>query len=706
MTTRSLLRCIHALITMTAVPVMGCDGSIEHETATPSDITDQGSTSSDVGAVASLDMSPDATPADQVDASHEATLRVEYQGQTIAAGDLARLGPFALGTEDACATIKMYNIINDPLMLNVMISEGPIGFGSSPVPRQIEGLGSASLMVCVDTNELWSGEATLALTEDVSIVLAASVEAPRPLLATGPHAVSLSTDLGATWQPVEVPAGLDAIRGALWAEGKAWLYGEGSAPLWSSEDGRVWQAVPVTDGITGIAGLAHDGGDRFMGVYKRDIIYSSDGATWTRVPDAIPDDKELLDIAWGDGRFVAAGDVTVAVSEDGQSWLWERRGGETHPSERIVSHGASFARVQSYLTRVSFDGGESWKAFDVCKSRESDQSQPSAPVFGRSGSMFTTCEGTLYARAMTDQRAHSWRRVGKAGAMPTPLLFSDDVFYGVDDEGRFWTSPTGFEWTEASGDAAGVTRMIAMGEPDAPETLPEETDCGDTLRCIDFEQELATLPPLFRYGLRRGPNVVAVDDQFAYSGDKSMRVEIEEGKSGQAGMIALHGEDFDASLRDKIYGRMMLFATSYSVYNWHMSESAGPLSESETTRVQYNAGGDHDRAFHNYYGDGKDCWNKSQFRYPKNEWFCWQVEYDRAANTMVILVNGQEVHRMDGTGDNCLGNTFDGDTPWRAPIFEHFNIGFRPFKTQEESFTAWIDDVVVDNEPVACPPTP
>ena len=189
-----------------------------------------------------------------------------------------------------------------------------------------------------------------------------------------------------------------------------------------------------------------------MGVHGRDIIHSPDGATWTVIANTVPEDKELLDIAWGGGRFVAGGDVITAVSEDGQSWAWARRGGDTVPITRVVSNGEGFVRVQSYLTRVSVDGGESWRAFDVCKGRESEQSQPSAPVFGRQGSMLTECEGTLYARAMTDDRRHDWRRVGKAGQMPTPLLFAQDRFYGGDAQGRFWTSPTGFEWTEAEGD--------------------------------------------------------------------------------------------------------------------------------------------------------------------------------------------------------------------------------------------------------------
>ena len=671
-----------------------CNGSIENES--------QGESDQGVAMVGDMDtLASDAASSgqrDQTRAPRPARLQIERGGDLVEAGGRLDLGAFKVG-ERGCDLLKLRNTGEMALALALEVSEGTAITveGTSGLPDRIEPMDSVSVQVCVDTAQIWSGQVTVKITAQVSIEVTASVEG-LPLIALGPQTLQLSVDSGRSWQPVPVPQGLDTIQGALWAKGRAWLFGQGSAPLHTSEDGRTWQAVE-TAGIQGITALAYGQG-KFMGVHERAILHSADGLTWTKVPDTVDEGATLLDIAWGSGLFVAVGDIVLAVSEDGLSWRSRGRMGNVSPITRIVSNTESFAKVQRYYVRVSQDGDQ-WRTLDVCRDKERS---PSAPVFGPGGVMFSWCEGSLYARSLTG----GWRRVGLPGVMPTPLTFAQGVLLAIDDSGGFWSSPTGLEWTRAQGDATGIDHILHMGEPLAPQSPPESKGCdGGALKCLDFEQELPTLPPLFHYGLRIGSkNMVAIDENVAFGGKRSMRVDTFAGEAGQRGMITFERGDFDPSLESKIYARMMFFATAYPVYNWHMSETAGPLSPEDSSRVQYNAGGDGARAFHNYYGAGKDCWNKSKYTYPTNEWFCWQIEYDRGANRMVISVNGQEVHRMDGTGQDCLGSTFDGSTVWQAPQFTHLNLGFNPFKTQEQDLTAWIDDIVVDTKPTTCPQKP
>jgi len=242
--------------------------------------------------------------------------------------------------------------------------------------------------------------------------------------------------------------------------------------------------------------------------------------------------------------------------------------------------------------------------------------------------------------------------------------------------------------------------MVYRGAPERRAPAPERT-C-DTRMCADFEGEIGEMPPLFQGELRVGDeNIVAVDQDFAFEGTGSMRVEIRADEGGQRGMMRYTGDAFPEALRDGIHARMMVYIETYPVRNWHFAEGNGPLGEFRS--VAYNAGGEDDRAFHNYFGAGGDCWNKSNATYPAGQWFCWQVHMDRLDDTMVISVDGQEVHRMDGKGQGCLGQRLDADSTWVAPNFQSFNIGFNPFKTQEQSFSAWIDAIAVDDEPIACP---
>ncbi len=519
------------------------------------------------------------------------------------------------------------------------------------------------------------------------------------MLATGERVVMSSLDRGESWQSQPLPEGLDVVRGALWAEEMFWLYGEGREPLWQSEDGVTWAAVNTAGQVTGVSALAyHDG--LYMGVYGRDIIHAestASGLEWTHVADTIPEDAELLDITWANGTFIAVGTKIVAYSEDGKSWS-ERRGWEPDMRE-VRSNGKDVVSSHQNHLRLSSDG-KMWRSFyGFC---EESTNTPSLPVFTDRGVMFAECEGRLRARSIDDGE---WRQVGRAGEMPTPLLFAHDRLIAVDAQGSFWTSATGFDWEQAQGDARGVTQVIASGQYDFTTRPPEAPACqGGVLRCIDFEQELVGLPPLFQLGLASTKaNSVRIDDSRAFSGSHSMRVDVVAGERAQRGLITFEGEDFDPTLQDKIYARMMFYTANYPIRNWHMSESWGPLNAQNMTRIQYNAGAEGDRAFHNYYGNGKDCWNRSDFVYPSNQWFCWQVEYDRAANTMVISVDGEEVHRLSGMGEGCLGGP-EAQSVWQAPMrFDGFRIGYKPFKPQEQDLTAWIDDVAISNQPISCP---
>jgi hypothetical protein len=100
-----------------------------------------------------------------------------------------------------------------------------------------------------------------------------------------------------------------------------------------SSDGIDWTAVsndPAdTDNILGIAW----GGDRFVAWNDEDnIAYSLNGINWTPIsPSPFDEYIMIIDIAWGNGKFVATGysinydylpdDNRMAYSSDGITWI-------------------------------------------------------------------------------------------------------------------------------------------------------------------------------------------------------------------------------------------------------------------------------------------------------------------------------------------------------------------------------------------------
>ena len=680
--------------------LVGCEGSLQDSDLGSSDIMDMSQDAARPGSdlATRRDLEQVDLRGDQVTPPGTAMWRVTQEQRELSSGDTVELGEVEVGAESPCVALELSSVGEQDLALSVSLSEPePFSLLSrDTLPERLAPGSSTSISICLGTERAWEGSVTLTLSPGLSLMLQGRVVASRALLALGAETLRLSQDRGQSWRPIELPDGLDVAHGALWAEDKAWLFGQGASPLWRSSDGETWSEVALPEGVTEISGLAY-GQSRFMGVQGRDVIHSQDGVTWAREVDTVDESEMLLDITWAQGRFVAVGDSLTAFSEDGVSWSAVR--GWEEAASRVVSNKEAIAILREPHIQFSADL-ERWQTFyDICDDRTN---LPSIPLFGPEGTMFSACEGTLRVRSLQG----GWRRVGAPGQMPTPLLFVEGAFHAVDDQGAFFTSPTGLTWSRAEGDASGVTRMIALSEAPAAQQPPEAPVCEEgALGCIDFEQELPGLPPLFQLGLRQGgQSVVAIDDAFAFSGSRSMRVEIPKEEPGQRGMIVFEEEDFDAdALSDTIYGRMMFFTAAYPVRNWHMSESNGPLSEQNMTQIQYNAGGDGARAFHNYYGDGKDCWHRADYTYPVNQWFCWQVEYDRAANTMVISVDDQEVLRMSGRGDGCLGGS-GKETLWQAPmVFTRFNLGFNPFKPQEQDLTAWIDEVAISDQRLPCP---
>ena len=77
-------------------------------------------------------------------------------------------------------------------------------------------------------------------------------------------------------------------------------------------------------------------------------------------------------------------------------------------------------------------------------------------------------------------------------------------------------------------------------------------------------------------------------------------------------------------------------------------------------------------------------------------------EGDGPQNEMRFWLDGEELPDMyvKDEGQGCGGHALDDR--WLAPTFAPMFLGWESYQ-QDEAREAWIDDVVLDDEPIGCP---
>jgi hypothetical protein len=137
-----------------------------------------------------------------------------------------------------------------------------------------------------------------------------------------------------------------------------------------------------------------------------------------------------------------------------------------------------------------------------------------------------------------------------------------------------------------------------------------------------------------------------------------------------------------------------------------MIQGSGPLEGQNGVTAHYRYGGQwQGRLMANYetWGAATDCWDHSETAMPTGQWSCMEWRFDGPNNEMQFWLDGQEITDMHVTdqGEGCGGHDL-GDQ-WLAPTFERMSLGWESYQP-DDAREAWIDDVILDDEPVGCPP--
>jgi hypothetical protein len=265
--------------------------------------------------------------------------------------------------------------------------------------------------------------------------------------------------------------------------------------------------------------------------------------------------------------------------------------------------------------------------------------------------------------------------------------------------------------------AAVVSGCRTGGNAATPGQPGRDPGCGGALFCDDFESYPEAGPPSGKWTVATKTGAVVVDGGQHRSGRKAARFTTAGTESYQSAFMRLGAGLFPVA-GNAFYGRMMFFlpAAPTTPVHWTMIQASGVIA-GQSYRAHYRYGGQlpiaaGSQLMANYEtpdsyagtGPSSDCWFHSAGKVvPVGRWSCVEWQFDGAANTMRLWLDGAPVESLTvtGVGQGCVHQP--ADYPWTAPAFDRLDLGWESYQADAPR-TFWIDDVVVSTTRIGCPP--
>lgn len=242
--------------------------------------------------------------------------------------------------------------------------------------------------------------------------------------------------------------------------------------------------------------------------------------------------------------------------------------------------------------------------------------------------------------------------------------------------------------------------------------------CDTAIFCEDFESYTVGQAPAGAWSTQTNSGSVSIDDSRQVSGSKSARFVTEASSNSKTAY--LHLEDAFPVANNVYYGRMLFWlesAPTESVH-WTFIQGGGTVP-GESYRALYRYGGQHpvddgNQLMANYEtpdsysgnGPASDCWKHAQgVVVPVGRWSCVEWKFDGVADEMRLWLDGVAIDSLtvEGSGEGCVSS--EVGNVWTAPNFEYLDIGWESYQA-DETRTLFIDDLVLDDEPIGCPQLP
>ncbi len=231
-------------------------------------------------------------------------------------------------------------------------------------------------------------------------------------------------------------------------------------------------------------------------------------------------------------------------------------------------------------------------------------------------------------------------------------------------------------------------------------------ECAGRAVCDSFEG--AALLPIWKASTAQG-GAVAISTERAYRGTHAVKVST-GATTYQRAMFETTGTPLFPLAKDELFGRMMVWLEQPAKdgVHWTMVDAFGPVAGQNNVNAHVRYGGQHQgKLMANYdtSGASTDCWQHSQTVMPVGKWVCFAFRFARATNELQLWMDGTEVTdiHVKGTGQGCIGNDLGGQ--WLAPTMTKATLGWESYQ-QDVGHTMYIDDVVLDDTAVGCPPPP
>lgn len=236
--------------------------------------------------------------------------------------------------------------------------------------------------------------------------------------------------------------------------------------------------------------------------------------------------------------------------------------------------------------------------------------------------------------------------------------------------------------------------------------------CKTAAMCDDFEAQAPGQAPGMGWS-KIGASKLAVAEDRAFSGKRSVKIEIAAGDGGEALLSRKDTNLFP--VKSHLYMRMMVYldrAPSGSGLHWAFMQAQGASLDSSGKAIglaSYGVGG-HPSQFQSIYllpsNNGlNDCWNHTSRAIPTQKWACMEWHLDVQKDAQEVWVDSQAISELTftsspGGSSGCLNPQTGGK--WLIPDLSFARVGWINYHTIN-GVTLWIDDVAMDTKRVGCP---
>ena len=340
------------------------------------------------------------------------------------------------------------------------------------------------------------------------------------------------------------------------------------------------------------------------------------------------------------------------------------------------------------------------------------------------GVLFGCCSLAIACSSGAGAGSNSNSGSGSGGATGGTATGSGGSGSSVDAAG----SGSGGVFVAGTGGASGGVADAGNSSDGSPSDAAPASCPAGAVVCEDFEGYADGATDLSPNWLVYGySGTVKVDSTKPHAGSRAMHVTTQAGGHHYSDIIK-QTQDGTAVLPLVHYGRVMVWVTEVpGASHWSINHAAGPPAGMKTMAAKYSEGGERGKLMAGYSvrqrplaADGSfllrgggmeatdgnpsaDCSKVAQTEtMPTKSWVCWQWKFDATKNETHLWVNGTEQTEVAvvGKGTACA----PAGTVWQGPTaFTKLIVGWEHYQDDAPAQEAWLDDLAVGPDPVACP---